>query len=349
MKAQKYLAVFLGLALVLGLAMAPAAAVNAAPDATVTPASGGGAISADDYGTGAWTDLGSIVIQEEASTDFANQTGDVTINLTIPAGFEFNTTQAPDATKTGSDIASIVTPVGINASTITITYNVTDNSTVDNITIGGTTLIQVRPTAGTPLASGNILRTSGNPGTATVAGITLDTTNFGTLQEIHGAADHLITVSPAGSQTAGTAFLLTSITAYDQYGNVLDGANGATAYTGAKTLTFTGAATIGANVPTVENNGGTPVNFGSATTITFTAGVATIGDATGGQVVFYKAESGITIVADNATMAHVVASSGTPAFNVNRRYSILVDEHYSIRSVWKCFRCYWWFNSLYRG
>jgi hypothetical protein len=109
---------------------------------------------------------------------------------------------------------------------------------------------------------------------------------------------------------------LTSITAYDQYGNVLDATGGSTPYTGAKTLTFTGAATIGANVPTVEDKDGAAVNFGTNTVITFTNGAATIGDAAGGQVVLYKAEASITIVADAAGLAHVVASSGMPAFNV---------------------------------
>ena len=202
---------------------------TASADVSVTAATGGGTISADDFGSGAWTTLGSIVMEEGATTDFGIG-ADVTIILTAPTGFEFNTLQVPNAASSGADITSITTPVDMTSSTITITYTVGATSTSDSITIGGSTAIQVRPTAGTPLASGNILRTDG---TAVVTGIT-GSTNFGTLQEVHGAADHLVTVSPTGPQTAGATFLLTSIKAYDQYGNILYGTNGAPAYTGDK-------------------------------------------------------------------------------------------------------------------
>jgi hypothetical protein len=62
-----------------------------------------------------------------------------------------------------------------------------------------------------------------------------------------------------------------TITAYDAYGNLLNGANEATPYTGNKTLVFSGpGVSPGGNVPTVSG-----INVGSNTTVSFTEGVAT--------------------------------------------------------------------------
>ncbi len=82
----------------------------------------------------------------------------------------------------------------------------------------------------------------------------------------HAAADHLVTVAPAGPQTAGVSFNLTTITAVDLFGNVADGANGSTAYAGAKTLTY---ALSGAS------NGPTSGTDSFTTSVSFTAGLAT--------------------------------------------------------------------------
>ena len=60
----------------------------------------------------------------------------------------------------------------------------------------------------------------------------------GTLAIRHGPADHLVTVAPVGPQVAGVPFDLVSIVAVDRYGNLADGAHGATAYAGAKTLSY---------------------------------------------------------------------------------------------------------------
>src|SRR3954454_470393 len=56
-------------------------------------------------------------------------------------------------------------------------------------------------------------------------------------------------VTGSATQTAGGSQTIT-VTAYDTYGNV------ATGYTGDHTITFSGAATIGANNPTVTNKNG---------------------------------------------------------------------------------------------
>ena len=91
--------------------------------------------------------------------------------------------------------------------------------------------------------------------------------------------------------TVGEADNLT-ITAIDTYGNL------ATAYAGSKNLTFSGAATIGTNKPTVANSSGTATAFGTATAITFTAGVATVSSSKNGVMILYKAESPSISVTD---------------------------------------------------
>ncbi|HEY6962615.1 MAG TPA: invasin domain 3-containing protein [Gaiellaceae bacterium] len=94
-----------------------------------------------------------------------------------------------------------------------------------------------------------------------------------------GAASRFV-ITGSATQTAGTPNTLT-IAAEDANGNV------ATGYTGDKSLTFSGASTIGSNAPTVTDKSGAAVAFGTATTVTFASGVATAG----GSMVLYKAES----------------------------------------------------------
>jgi len=80
---------------------------------------------------------------------------------------------------------------------------------------------------------------------------------------------------------AGQTFDLV-IRAYDTYGNLMDGANGATAYTGDKGLIFNGPSdSPKENTPTFDT-----IDIGSETTITFTNGVSeTV------SLVPYKAET----------------------------------------------------------
>ncbi|HEX4463961.1 MAG TPA: hypothetical protein VH042_04895 [Solirubrobacterales bacterium] len=112
------------------------------------------------------------------------------------------------------------------------------------------------------------------------------------------------------SPTAGEADNLT-ITAIDAYGNT------ATSYTGSKSLTFSGATTIGTNKPTVANSSGTATAFGTATTITFSSGVATVSSSKNGVMTLYKAESSSISVTEGtittATPLEVTVSSAAAA------------------------------------
>ena len=116
-----------------------------------------------------------------------------------------------------------------------------------------------------------------------------------------------VTVSPA----AASKFVLTAVTttpaagavdnltttAQDEYGNV------ATAYGGAKSLTFTGAAASpDGTVPTVSDSAGADVAFGSPTAIDFSAGVATVAAGKNGAMKLYKIGSTSLKVSDGSLL-----------------------------------------------
>jgi hypothetical protein len=107
-------------------------------------------------------------------------------------------------------------------------------------------------------------------------------------------ATRLLLAASTTAPTAGASVNLT-ITALDIYENTV------TTYTGSKSLTFSGAsASPGANKPTVTNSSGTATNFGSATAITFTSGVATISTTKNGVMKLYDAEEASIVVGDGS-------------------------------------------------
>ncbi|MGH3053586.1 MAG: hypothetical protein ACRDL7_01245, partial [Gaiellaceae bacterium] len=130
-----------------------------------------------------------------------------------------------------------------------------------------------------------------------------------------GALDHFSLTAATTTPTAGAADNLT-ITGKDAAGNTV------TAYGGDQTLTFTGASAIGSNQPTVSSKTGAAVAFGTAETITFTNGVATVSGSANGVMTLYKAETAIVSVSDGthtgslsvtvsaAAVAGITATSG---------------------------------------
>lgn len=98
-----------------------------------------------------------------------------------------------------------------------------------------------------------------------------------------GSATKLVLSSSTLTPVAATGFNLTT-TAQDTYGNT------ATGYTGSKNITFAGAsASPSGALPTVVNSAGTAVNFGTATALTFTSGVATPASSKNGFTKLNKA------------------------------------------------------------
>ena len=194
---------------------------------TVTPATGGSAISADTAGDG-YTTLTGPSILEGAYRDFP---ASGTFILNAPSGFAFNTAAAVTATITRTAgtgtcfrfSSGTATPT---ASTITFTLNARDSGSNTTRCRVDFSNIQVRPTAGTPLASGNITKS----GTASVSGITNGVTNLGTLTEVAGAKNQLsfATQPPATATTSVNFTTNPVIHVEDKFGNTLTNDNAST-------------------------------------------------------------------------------------------------------------------------
>lgn len=267
----------------------------------VTAATGGTNISADNAANAtspAYTPLGDIVIAETAGTDFAASQTNETLILTVPTGWSFKASTGTVSSPSGEITA---TAIAVTTSAITVTLSTNAGTTnLDTLTISG---IQVRADDGGNVSgSGNIQRTSGNPGTATIAGITNDSTNFGSLSQAVGAMSKLVVTLPgqtftdaattAGSgnsgtvtaQTAGTSFNISFLTATDQFFNIV------TSYGGAKTISYSGP-------------GGNPTY---TTAVSFTSGQSTTTLAT----TLTKAET-TTITAGDGTTTGPASSSLT--------------------------------------
>lgn len=138
------------------------------------------------------------------------------------------------------------------------------------------------------------------------------TSEAATAQVSSPAVTHLVLSAASTTPTAGVADNLT-ITAQDASNKTV------TAYTGAKSLTFGGASTIGTHHPTVTNSSGTAVNFGTATTIAFNNGVASVSGGANGAMTLYKAETASITVGDGsagngAGLSVTVSPAGASSF-----------------------------------
>jgi hypothetical protein len=126
-----------------------------------------------------------------------------------------------------------------------------------------------------------------------------------------GSAASLSLSAASTTPTAGAADNLT-ITARDTWLNT------ATTYAGDKSLTFGGASNApNGTHPTVTGKTGAAVNFGTATTISFTSGVATVSGSNNGAMTLYKAETTSVTLTDgsltNGAGTSVTVSAAAPA------------------------------------
>ncbi len=109
------------------------------------------------------------------------------------------------------------------------------------------------------------------------------TSSTSTAKVTIGAATHF-TITAATTTPAVAAADNLTIAAKDKNESTV------TTYTGAHTLTFSGAsASPAGNAPTVANSAGTAIAFGSATAINFTAGVSTVTSSKNGLMKIYRA------------------------------------------------------------
>jgi hypothetical protein len=203
------------LAVIWVLALAGAQRVFSATT-TITAVTGGSAISATNA-VSAWTTLTGPVLTESSS----GAIGTGTIILTAPSGFAFNTSATVTVKVNGGSTASrninhlannSTMPVTVAASTLTVTITAASTGTFNANTLTWQN-IQVRPTAGTPLASGALTES----GTCTFQGLT---GSWGTLTEVVGPVARLaFTTQPVGA-TAGAALVTQPVVSTrDQFGN----------------------------------------------------------------------------------------------------------------------------------
>ncbi len=153
-----------------------------------------------------------------------------------------------------------------------------------------------------------------------------------------GAVAKFTISGSTATPTAGSSVNLT-ITAKDANNNTV------TTYTGSHSLIFSGAASSpGGTAPSVVNSAGSPIAFGSATALTFTAGAATVASSKNGVLKIYKAgaasvvatEGSITTpaplaltVSPAATSKYAVAAATTtPAAGATDNLTITVQDTY---------------------
>ncbi len=178
------------------------------------------------------------------------------------------------------------------------------DSTGADVAFGGATALEF--TAGvakaTATANGGMkLYKSGSTSVKATEGA-LTTPTAVTVTVAAGPATRLVLTSSTATPVAATGFNLTT-TAQDAYGNT------ATGYTGSKSVTFAGAtASPSGAQPTVVNAAGTAVNFGTATALTFTNGVATPASSKNGFTKLNKVETA-SVTASDGTISTAAALS----------------------------------------
>ncbi len=194
----------------------------------------------------------------------------------------------------------------------------TENVTFHLDSAGGT-LLTTSPTPVTTNGGGSASVTSitipsgiatGNHAIVAVgvaSGLTATSNTF----NVYGTAMKLVLSAQTTSPTAGAADNLT-ITAEDSGGNTV------TSYAGSKSLTFAGASVApNGTHPTVTNSSGTAVNFGTATPISFTNGVAQVSGSSNGVMTLYDAQTTSITVTDgsinNGTGLSVTVAGAAPA------------------------------------
>ena len=220
---------------------------------TVTPAAGGTNISIDTTtagGSSTWTTLGSIT----GPTITESQVGQIsagTHTLTLPSGWEFNTTQNITIGVGGASNISlssnVVTPSATSVSFIVNTVS-SNNPAILNFSN-----FQVRPTINT-ISTGNITHSG-----AFIADVTDGVTNFGTLSTTAGTVTQLGFTTQPVDTVYGSNIPTVVVKTQDQFGN--DSVAGLAAnslvtltkQTGTGTLT--GSGLVLANIGTSGGNG----------------------------------------------------------------------------------------------
>jgi uncharacterized repeat protein (TIGR01451 family) len=157
---------------------------------------------------------------------------------------------------------------------------------------------------------------AGTPGTATfrattprLGGGTIFTTTGVLIQP--GPPQALRLRGRVGNAPVSASLVVSAGTPISLELRLLDSGGNTAAVAGAQTLTFGGVSLTGGTPPnpTVSNNGGTPINFGTGTAINFTAGVAVAtGGTTNGILRIYQ--PGVYTVTGAGTIGPNAVTSG---------------------------------------
>jgi hypothetical protein len=302
---------------------------------TINFASGVAAVSGANNG------VMTLYKAESATVTVSDGTHTGNVSVTVgPASAASYTVSAPGSAAAGSSFSATLTAKDTYGNTAT---GYTGSHTVDfsgpHSSPGGTS----------PSYPGSVSFTSG-AGTASVTLYDAETTTLtaadhatssitgtsGSIVVGPGSAASLSLSAASTTPTAGTMDNLT-LTAKDTWGNT------ATAYIGDKSLTFGGAANAPSGThATVTSKTGTAVNFGSATTITFTNGAASVSGSSNGVMTLYKAESpnitvsdgtisngsglAVTVSASSAASLSLSVASTTPTAGVADNLTITAKD-----------------------
>ncbi|MEK7214909.1 MAG: Ig-like domain-containing protein, partial [Chloroflexota bacterium] len=282
---------------------------------TVTPATGGSAISADtaaDASSPSFTTLNGLVFKEGAPA----QIGLGTIVIKAPSGFTFNTSASVTATVAGATAGSCSTNPLTLASATSVASATTFAFSASTASSGSDTCqitfnnIQVQPTSKLLPDSGLATQTNrtGNltldsSSTATIQGVTPGITLLGNLTEIPGVATSFSVSGISTPITAGTSSTVQAI-ALDQ------GGNRATAYVGKSTFASTDtAAVLPATYTYTSGDAGSHTFTGGVTLKTAGTQTVTVADADFPSIT--GSQAGILVQAD-------VVSISTSSFTVSR-------------------------------
>jgi len=199
-----------------------------------------------------------------------------TDNLTITAQDPYGNTATSHTGSHSLVFSGASASAGGNLPTVT-------NSSGTEIAFGSATAIEFSAGVALPGVGGVMkLFKSGSTVVKATEG-TITTPTGVTVTVSPGTAAKLVLTSSTATPVAAAGFNLTT-TAQDVYGNT------ATTYAGARNITFAGAvASPSGALPTVVNSAGAAINFGSATALTFTAGVAAAASSKNGYTRLSKA------------------------------------------------------------
>lgn len=243
-------------------------------------------INATSSTTSAWNGTGTVFVPGTSTVVFGGTAQ--TIGVTNPSFYNVSFS-GTTATKTISNALTVDNNINIISSAVVLLPNGTTSTTK-------------------VLQYGGVSQAGGSYGGSTSAASNKNATYFGstTTGILNSSTAQRFIISGTATQTAGATQNIT-ITATNADGSTF------VAYTGDKSLTFSGATTApNGTVPTIIDKNGTAVNFGTATTVTFSSGIATVSSGSNGVMALYKVENAIISATDGT-----ITSSGSDRLFVN--------------------------------